>query len=309
MTTADPTLGARLVDVVNELYGAHPHTRAAHAKGVYCAATFTAAAGAATLSRAAHLGGGPVPALVRFSNGSGDPANSDGSPDGRGMAVKFDLGGGEVTDIVALTLPVFFVRDVDAFIALTRARKPDPQTGQPDMAIFGAFLAAHPEAMGAVQASLAARPPASYAQCTYNSIHAFAFENAGGERRFGRYRWSPDAGEASLEPADAQSRSRDYLREELAARLADGTVSFTLSATLAEAGDDVDDPTVAWPEDRPRIEMGRLKIAAIAADPEREGAVVVFDPTHVTDGIECSADRILHARAAAYTESAARRSA
>src|SRR5258708_6951387 len=99
------TVEQDLVDAINDLYGAHPHTRAAHAKGTYCAATFTASPGAAQLSRAAHLRGDPVSALVRFSNGSGDPHGHDGAADGRGMAVKFDLGGGAQTDIVALSLP------------------------------------------------------------------------------------------------------------------------------------------------------------------------------------------------------------
>ena len=307
MSTIEQDLAVDIVDAIQDLYGPHPRTRAAHAKGTWCAGTFTASADAATLSRAAHLAGQPVSALVRFSNGSGDPHGHDGAMDGRGMAVKFDLGSGTTTDIVALTLPVFFVRDPESFLAFTRARKPDPQTGRPDAAVVGAFLGEHPEAMGAVQASLAARPPASYAQCTYNGIHAFWFENAAAERRAGRYRWTPEAGEASIDPEDAMGRDRDYLRAELAERLARGPAAFTLSASIAAPGDDVDDPTVAWPAERERIELGRLQITAAIDDPEHDGTVVVFDPTKVTDGIACSDDRILHARNAAYSESVARR--
>jgi catalase len=303
------TVDQDLVDAINDIYGAHPHTRAAHAKGTWCSATFTASPAASQLSRAAHFRGGPVSALVRFSNGSGDPHNHDGTVDGRGMAVKFDLGDGAHTDIVALTLPVFFVRTPEDFLAFTRARKPDPQTGRPDPAVIGAYLGAHPEAMPAVQASLAMRPPASYAQCTYNGIHAFRFENQAGEQRFVRYRWAPDAGEAWLDPEDAQSRDRDYLRAELGDRLAAAPATFTLSVALAADDDPIDDPTAEWPADRPRVELGRLEITALVDDPERDGGVVVFDPTHVTDGIECSADRILHAREGAYSESAARRMA
>ena len=308
MSTVNPGQSVEIVDAIQALFGAHPHTRAAHAKGTWCTGTFTATPDAATLSRAAHFSGQPVSALVRFSNGSGDPHGHDGAMDGRGMAVKFDLGNGETTDIVALTLPVFFVRDPEGVLAFTRARKPDPQTGRPDAAVFGAFLGEHPEAMAAVQASLAARPPASYAQCAYNAIHAFWFENAAGERRAGRYRWTPDAGEAAIEPEDATGRDRDYLRTELAERLAGGPAAFTLSATIATHDDDVDDPTVAWPADRQRIDLGRLEITTAIDDPEEnDGTVVVFDPTKVTDGIACSDDRILHARNAAYSESVARR--
>ena len=59
------------------------------------------------------------------------------------MAVTFDLPDGTATDIVALTLPVFFVRTPEDFLAFTRARKPDPQ-GRPDFAKVGQFLEAAP---------------------------------------------------------------------------------------------------------------------------------------------------------------------
>jgi catalase len=307
MSAIEQDLGAQLVDAINDLHGAHPGTRAAHAKGTYCRGIFTPAPAAATLTRAAHMRGGAVEALIRFSNGSGDPHAHDGAVDGRGMAVKFELPDGTRTDIVALTLPVFFSRTPEDFLAFTRARRPDPATGQPDMAVFSAFLGEHPEAMPAIQAALAARPPASYAQCSYNSIHAFRFVNDAGESSFVRYRWEPEAGEAGLDVEEAKQRSPDYLRDELAERLRSGPVGFRLSVAIAAAGDAVDDPTVAWPAERPRAVLGRLEITRIQEDPERDGGVVVFDPTNVIDGIELSGDPILHVRRDAYSESVRRR--
>jgi catalase len=307
MSGVDQDLAVRLVDALNVLYGAHPGHRAAHAKGSYYQATFTPTAEAAGLSRAPHFRGGGVPALVRFSNGSGNPQSHDGTADGRGMAVKFDLGGGTSTDIVALTLPLFFARTPEAFLAFTEARTPDPQTGQPDMARFMAFLGEHPEAGAAVQAAMAARPPQSFAQLSFNSIHSFRLLDAAGGSRFVRYRWIPEAGEAFIEPEDARSRDADYLASDMAERLDAGPVVFRLLAILATPDDDVDDPTVAWPADHETVELGRLEISAVAADPEGDGAVVVFDPTNVVDGIECSDDQILHARNAAYSESVNRR--
>ena len=54
---------------------------------------------------------------VRFSNGSGNPEASDAEAlEGRGMATKFYLPGGTTTDIVALSLPVFFVRNPEEFL-------------------------------------------------------------------------------------------------------------------------------------------------------------------------------------------------
>jgi catalase len=103
------------------------------------------------------------------------------------------------------------------------------------------------------------------------------------------------------------ARGGDYLREELASRLAAGPAAFTLSVVLAGPGDPLDDPTAAWPLERDVVEMGRLVLSSIVDDPESSGQIVVFDPTHVTDGIELSDDPILHLRGAAYSVSASRR--
>src|SRR5918995_584508 len=177
-----------VVDSINAVSGVHPGHRAAHAKGTLCTGTFTATPAAAALARAAHMNGEPVRATVRFSNGGGDPGIPDYATEGRGMAVKLYLADGTRTDMVALSLPVFFARTPEDFLEFTRARKPDPQTGQPDPERIGAWFAAHPEAGPAIQAAVGAPPPASYAACTYYGIHSFRWVNAEGEGRFVRFR-------------------------------------------------------------------------------------------------------------------------
>ena len=62
------------IDAIRGTGGARPGYRALHAKGILYRGTFTATAGAGRLSCAKHLDGSPVPALIRFSNGSGNPA-------------------------------------------------------------------------------------------------------------------------------------------------------------------------------------------------------------------------------------------
>jgi catalase len=290
--------------------GPHEGARAAHAKGVVCEGTFTAAPEAARLTRAAHMQGEPVRATVRFSNGSGKPHIHDGERDGRGMAVKLYLPDGSRTDIVAVTLPSFLTRTPEELLEFTRIRTPDPDTGDIDMEKVGAWLGAHPEAMPAVQGAVGKGPPASFAQLTFNSIHAYALVSSVGERRFVRYRWVPEAGEAELDDADAMSRSPDYLREELTERLANEPVAFELALRLAAEGDDVNNPTVPWPEgEREEVRAGRLEITALDHTRERDGDVLVFDPSRVTDGIELSEDPILLARSSAYSVSVGRRTA
>jgi catalase len=289
------SLAEEIVDAINEISGVHPGHRAAHAKGTLMTGTFT---GAGTdLTTAPHLQGEPVRVTARFSNGGGDPGIPDYAREGRGMAVKFYLPDGAKTDIVALTLPCFFVRTPEDFLEFTRARK-DPERLMPD------WLGAHPEALTAIQAALGADPPASYATCTYNSIHSFRWIGADGRSRFVRYRWEPEAGVETLSPADAKARGRDYLQEDLLAR---GESAFRLKAIVATEEDAVDDPTVAWPEEREQVEVGRLVVEGPELERERDGDILVFDPTRVIDGIELSDDAILRFRGPAYSVSVERR--
>ena len=302
-------LARQAVDAICGISGEHPGSRAAHAKGTLCAATFTPAPDARHLSRAAHLRDGSVRAHVRFSNGSGNPAAPDYEPrEGRGMATKFYLPDGTTTDIVGITLPVFFVNTVDGFFDFCRARTPDPATGEPDPAAIGAFLEQHPEALTAGAAVLAATPPESYLRCAYNSLHAYRFVDDSGTSRYGRYRWVPEAGEASISNEEAQDLGADYLQDDLAHRLEVGPAAFTLIAQIAEDGDPVDDPSLPFPDDRPWLSLGRIEITGLAHDREQGDDVLVFDPTRVTDGIELSDDPILRFRTDAYAESVLRRS-
>jgi catalase len=288
--------------------GPHRGFRTLHAKGIVCEGSFTATPEAARITRAAHMQGEPVRATMRFSNASGDPRQHDGQRDGRGMAVKLYLPDGSRTDIVAIASPSFLARTPEDLLELARARAPDPATGQPDMDKIGAYLAAHPEAIPAIQASIGRPPPASYVQRVYNGIHAYCFANEAGERRFARYRWLPEAGEADLDDAEATARPERYLTEELAERLSRAPAAFTLVLRFAAPEDDLGDPTVAWPDgEREEVVAGRLEITGLDHSRERDGDVLVFDPQRVTDGIELSDDPILRARSAAYSVSVSRR--
>ncbi len=306
MAAADD-ISERLVDTLVAISGHHAGQRAAHARGVLCAARFTPSPTAGSLCRAPHLAGGPVRAHVRFSNGSADPTHPDAARGGHGLAVKLYLPDGATTDQVCLTLPVFFVRTVEDFVAFGAARIPDPATGKPDLAKIGAFVQEHPETLPALQATVTTLPPESYARIAFHAIHAFRLEAPDGRARWVRWHWRPEAGEGTLADEAAAALPFDYLAREIAARLADGPAAFVLEAELAEAGDPLDDPTAAWPPGRERIEMGRLEVTGLAHDRERDGDVLVFDPTRVPDGIGLSDDPILHARSGAYRVSVARR--
>ena len=292
------------VQAANDAYGHHPGSRALHAKGVLLKGTFTASPETASLSRAAHLQGDPVPVTVRFSNGSGDPRGPDYLPDVRGLAVKFYLPDGSRTDIVAQTAPRFPVRTPEAFLELLRATSPTPASAYR----FPLFLIRHPAALARLPPNVAAlTPPTSYGTRPYYAIHAYRWIDASGEGRYVRYTLVPEAGEEKLGLRQARKRGRDYLQEEIRARIAREPVRFAVEVQIAGPGDEVDDPSSQWPADRRRVRIGTLDITELETGRERDGDVLVFDPSRVTDGIACSADPVLRFRPRAYSESVARR--
>jgi len=298
-------LAEEVVDAINAVSGVHPGHRAAHARGTVVAGRFEATPAALALTRAPHMQGAAHRVTVRFSNGGGDPGIPDYATEGRGMAVKVYLPDGRRTDMVALSLPAFFARTPEDFLEFTRARRPDPATGQPDLERLGAWLGAHPEAGPTIQAAVSAEPPASYATCAYNGIHSFRWVNEQGEGRYVRFRWEPEAGVETLAAEEARARGAAYLQDEIVTRAG---AAFTLVVTLAAAGDPVEDPTVAWPDGRDRVEVGRLELGGPDTEREHDGDVLVFDPTRVVEGIELSEDPILRFRPRAYSVSVERRS-
>jgi catalase len=294
----------RVIDICNEVFGKHAGVRALHAKGTLVRGTFTASPAAAGLTRAAHMQGEPVDVTVRFSNGSGDPEEPDYAQDVRGMAVKLYLEDGGRHDIVAQTAPRFPVSTPDGFAQLLKAQERSPK-----QAIrLPVFLARNRSAIGGLPANLAAlKPPASYAKRRYYAVHAFKWVDAEGGERHVRYTLEPDGGEENLTGKAAKARGADYLAQDIVKRLGDGPVRYTLALQIAGDGDDVDDPTATW-KDSSRVTAGTFELTGLDTTRETGDDVLVFDPTHVVDGIELSGDPILHFRRVAYAESIERRS-
>jgi len=302
------TLSEEIVDAINAVNGVHPGFRAVHAKGTVCEGTFTATPEAARLSRAAHLQGEEVRCTVRFSNASGNPKASDAHPlASRGIGVKFHLPGGGATDMAALPLPLFMVRNADDFLGFTRARTPDPETGRPDPDRMMAFVADHPETAAAIQLGLPKlAPTTSYATSGYNGLHAFGLVAADGGETWGRYSWVPVEGEHYLSDPEREAAGRDYLQHEIRERLeGDGEARLRLDFKLAADGDSLTDPTEEWQGEREIVTLGELTVTGVIEEPA--DGPLVFDPNNLTDGILASADPVLAARSPAYSVSVERR--
>jgi catalase len=289
-----------LVEGIHAIQGFHPGYRAVHALGRIYRGTFTAGGDGAKLTRAVHFQpGATVPATVRFSSSGGDP-EAPLTPVAA-MATKFYLDDGTVTDLIAINLPFFPLPTPDDYLRLFAARV--------DPAAKAEFIASRPEIAAALQ-SLATMPaPKSLAETAYNAIHAFWFENAGGQRRAGRYHWVPEAGESGQSAAELKALPNDALFTELEARLAQEPVRFALHLSLAEEGDDLTDPSTAWPPTRERVLLGQLALQRRTSTEEIGDPIMLHDPTRTTDGIDVTDDPVLNVRRGAYEVSAANRGA
>lgn len=103
-----------------------------------------------------------------------------------------------------------------------------------------------------------------------------------------------------MDKADAESRNENYLMNEIRERMPEEPAKFRLSVQVAEAGDEVNDATVIWPEDRPVVELGTIVLFAAKADARDYEKATMFNPLALPEGIEPSEDPILLARPEAY---------
>jgi catalase len=303
---AEEPLAIQIVDALNKAYGVHPGFRANHAKGIVVEGTFEPSPEAAKLSKSPLFASGTLPVTVRFSDASGIPNVPDGAraANPHGMAVKFHLPGGADADIVINSLKFFPVATGEEFRDLNLAIAASPPDA-PKPTKLDAFLASHPN----VRKALATvSTPASFADEEYYGIDAFVFTNAEGKKQAVRYIAAPET-VVHLDNEEAAKRSPDFLVDELPTRLANGPATFRLKAQLAAPGDPTKDPTQAWPEDRPVVELGVLKITKAVADSAAAQRALLFLPTRLTDGIEPSDDPLISLRSGAYAVSFSRRSA
>ena len=256
---ADPT-PADLVSALNGVFGSHPGTRAGHAKGFCLTGQFTPTPEAAVLSKAPHFAKS-VPVTARFSLGGGNPQAPDNAKGNvRGMALKFDLGGGATTDLVMISAPVFFVQTPALFVEFLQT------VASKDKAKLDAFFAAHPESTRQ-GAWLNSHPvPASYAGVDYFGVHSFTFTNAKGETALVKYKAIPDAGELALSDDEAKAKGENFYEDEMKDRLGKGPVSFELVAVRGKEGDPTNDPTLRWDDEdtRETTPLGKVSIDAIA---------------------------------------------
>jgi len=286
--------------------GPYKGLRVNHNKGIVVTGSFTPSASAASITKAAHLQNTPSKVTVRFSNAGGVPTIEDTNPNAnpRGIAIRFELPDGAITDIVSLSINAFPVSTPEAFLEFLNARiatKPDSPKPTP----VEKMVAATPSLQKFI--AIPKPFPVSFATHNYFGINAFEFTNSQGEKNYVRYQILPVNGQELLTADDVAKATPNYLFEELPKRLKKGEAKFRLLAQIAAKDDVINDPTVVWPNDRKLIELGVISLEAPVADNVAAEKALAFNPLILLDGIAPSEDPVLLARPGAYAVSVSRK--
>lgn len=291
--TATP---GQLVDALHTAFGDH-HSRAVHAKGIIFEGKFTPDAQAAQLTTAFHLQKQSSKVILRFSNFTGIPDIPDniGPANPRGIAIKFIMPDGANTDIVGHSFNGFPTQNPTQFRELLLsigASGPDA----PKPTRLDTFLSSHPIAKAFLSTQ---KLPASYATINYFGVNSFKFTNKKGEAHYIRYQFVNEAGEQLITPEQFANAGANYLGEEIKARISKHSIKFKLYAEIAEDGDKVDDPSIAWPAERKKILLGEIEIEKLASNTPEQDKALFFIPNNIPDGI-ATADPMLDFRSKAY---------
>ena len=294
-TTGQTHSPAQLVDALHTAFG-HHHARAVHAKGIIMKGEFTPDTGAANLSKAFHLQKIKSSVIVRFSDFTGIPdiPDNNGAANPRGLAIRFQSPQDQTTDIVAHSFNGFPTENSDQFRELLLAiGASGPGAAKPTA--LDNFLALHPVAKAFLTTQ---KLPVSFAAISYFGVNAFQFTNREDQSYFIRYQFVPDE-EQLLTPEEFKTKGANYLIDEIKDRIGTKPINFKLYAQIAEEGDAIENPSIAWPSTRKRVLLGTIVINKLASNTAQEDKELSFLPGNIPDGIKV-ADPMLDFRSRAY---------
>src|SRR5437016_34964 len=297
---------ARFTDAFEHVDGVHAGFRRNHAKGVGVSGFFESNGNGVRFSEAVVFRPGRVPVIGRFSLGGGQPYVAD-TPDAvRGLGLQFSLPDGELWRTAMVNLPVFPVRNPEAFAELLIASKPDPSTSKPDPEKMKTFLARHPETVQALTVIKSQPVSSGFGNSTFHGLNAFRFINSAGDPIPVRWLMMP------MQPFEAAStgsvpQDKNYLFDALIAAIHRQPLRWHLIVILGQPGDPTHDATIAWPAGREQVDVGTLTLDRVESDETSAATDINFDPLVLPSGITPADDPLLSARSAVYSQSFTRR--
>ncbi len=297
----------RFLDQFEATFGKFEGYRRSGAKGICATGEFVGSAEGRALSTASAFSGKPVPVIVRFSVGGASPKAADNGRSQRNMALQFNLPGGETWQMGNISAPVFGAATPEQFFGRVQSLQPDPATKAADPVKVKTFAEANPEVLLQGRYFASQPVPASFGTINYWGVHAFAFVNAKGDKQFGKWIFEPAGGTQGLSDEEAKAKGPSFLFDDLRQRVAGGGVAFNFNLQLAQAGDRIDSAVVPLPDDRRKVNMGRLVVKSVAPDGGGDCLTITFNPIVLPKGVEPSADPLLAARATPYVVGLGRR--
>ncbi len=280
-----------------------PGYRRAHGKGICFDGTYHSNGAAAALSKATVFAKSDIPAIGRFSIGSGNPHAADNSTATVSMALLLSAADHSQWRMKLNNFPYFPTRNAEGFLAQQKAFKPVPATGKPDPALVEAFLKEYPEARKSIEQKARMPLTGSFSGAEFYVVNAFILRAANGQEQPVRWSMRPHSKFISLTKEQRDQAGHDFLFKDIKKRLAEGPLYWDLVLQLAEPGDPVNDPSQPWPKERKEVIAGTLEVKNVTEQVNGVCRDINFDPTLVPPGIELSDDPVLAARAGIYSQS------
>jgi catalase len=287
---------AQLVEALHSAFGQHL-ARAVHAKGIILEGKFTPDVHAAGLTTAFHMQKQESKVIVRFSDFTGIPDIPDNiaAANPRGLAIKFIMPDGRNTDIVGHSFNGFPTENSDQFRELLLAIAASGNDA-PKPTPLAKFLETHPVAKTFLTTQ---HTPVSYGSINYFGVNSFKFMNSKGASQYVRYQFVPEKGEELLTPEQIAKVDPDYLAKEIRERVAKHPIRYKIYVELAENGDKIEDPSIAWPNERKKVLLGVIEIQKVSSNTPEEDKNLSFSPNNIPNGIE-TADPMLNFRGKTY---------
>ncbi|RYZ05255.1 MAG: catalase [Myxococcales bacterium] len=256
------------------------------------------------------MSGKSWPVYVRFSNGS-SRHQGDGEPDVRGFALKLvgvpgqklipELTSATTQDFLLIDTPIIPFRNPAEFMMFVRSAKDGPAKLLPRL--IGHFGLGR--ALGILWGALRADKVKSYATHGFHTAAPIAFGKSAAKLAL-----FPN-GNSEVGP---RVKGNDYLRQEIAARLEEGPLSWTLRAQLFIDQDKtpIEDTSVKW--DAPWVDLATLNLPRQDPSSPRGQEItelvsnLSFDPWHASEEHR-PLGQIMRARRVAYAVSVIARQA
>lgn len=284
-----------LVDMFEKMAGKQPGFRKAHARGVCVDAAFTPSSNE-YFPNAKLLNSGELPVSMRFSLGGGNPNSDERAPGTRGMGMQIKLPDGSMHVFTGNNFPAFAGKDVETFYGFLLSLSDPAKTAE--------FIKNNPSVRANVAWNQQAGTPKSYANTEFFGLHTFFFDDDAGKQTKFRWHLTPDLGVASYSKEEAAKLAEGFLVPTLQKQMAEGSVSFTLHASIGQPEDTNVDPSTPWPADRKQATLGKITLKSAGGEACKN---TNFDPNLLSAGFTPSDDPILRIRSAAYAISFGKR--